>query len=144
MTIWFCRGDVTTAFLATPPTSTCAADRPLLGWAGTGHTGWPATCNPFRMHILSVLDNVLHFLSSRHTSYRHLHSYMDPDQIHRLRSVYPDAREDLLSKKLLEGSGGSESEAMPPRPQHQSVANFLHTSGTLIETFYESSSTAHL
>ena len=38
---------------------------------------------------------------SRHTSYRHLNSYMDPDQIRRLREVYPDAREDSLSYAIV-------------------------------------------
>ena len=38
----FLRGVGTTDFPATPPTSICVADRPPLGWAETGHTGWPA------------------------------------------------------------------------------------------------------
>ena len=84
-------------------------------------------CNPFCTSILSVLDNVVHFLSSRHTTYRHLHSYMDPDQIHRLRSVYPDAREDLFSKKLC---NLETLEALRVRQCHHGtnpVTNFLHS-----------------
>ena len=39
---------------------------------------------------------------SRHTSYRHLHSYMDPDHIHLLREFYPDARDIDLFVGILQ------------------------------------------